>query len=142
MCFLSLPPPFDICVRGPESSSYFTVIHILNMVDQHWYVTLSYPILNKGCTCRSLFHVVYCFTSVVNKVGQYRMFFCVFQIHMPHTYMFPFQNNLFSDISFTQSSPVLFHWRNIPLLGPCCPIHSVWFLVSLLYNMCLSIMHK
>ena len=111
------------------------------MVDQHWHVTLSYSILNRGCTCRSLFQVYY-FTSVVNEVWQHRMFFSVFQIHVPHTYMFSFQNNLFSDISFTQSSPVLFHWWNISLLEPCCPIHSVWFLVSLLYNMCLSIMHK
>jgi len=55
------------------------------------------------------------------------MFCSLFQIHMPHTYMFSFQNNLFSDI---------------PLLGPCCPIHSIWFLVSLLYNMCPSVMHK
>jgi len=28
------------------------------------------------------------------------------------------------------------------LLGSCSPIHSVWFLVSRLYNMCPSIMHK
>jgi len=55
------------------------------------------------------------------------MFCSLFQIHVPHTYMFSFQNSLFSDI---------------PLLGPCCPIHSVWFLVSLLYNICPSIVHK
>lgn len=51
--------------------------------------------------------------------------------------MFSFQNSL-----FTQSLPVLFHWWNILLLGPCHPIHSIWFLVSLLYNMCISIIHK
>jgi hypothetical protein len=115
---LLLPPPFDICVLSPESSSYFTIIHILSMVDQHWHVTLSYPILNRGCTCRSLFHVVHYFTSVVNKLWQYRMFCSLFQIHVPHTYMFSFQNNSFSDISFTQPSPLLFHWWIIPLLGP------------------------
>lgn len=61
------------------------LLHHSYSLSQHGWSILTCdfdPILNRTCTCSSLLHVVYHFTSVMNKLWQYRMLCSLFQRHL------------------------------------------------------------